>query len=78
MKNNMNCKEFQEVLPYIIESGGSTEEEEHLRTCPACAGLVEDFAADHERIDRGAKPVVLDDRVIHQSVRRIAGSVLAD
>ena len=26
----MNCKEFQEVLPYIIESGGNAEEEEHL------------------------------------------------
>jgi hypothetical protein len=43
MKNNMNCQQFQEVLPYIIESGGSAEEEEHLRTCPACAGLVEDL-----------------------------------
>jgi len=43
MKNNMNCQQFQEVLPYIIENGGSAEEEEHLRTCPACAGLVEDL-----------------------------------
>lgn len=39
----MNCQKFQEVLPYIIESGGNKEEEEHLRTCPACAGLVEDL-----------------------------------
>ena len=39
----MNCQQFQEVLPYIIESGGNTEEEEHLRTCPACAGLVDDL-----------------------------------
>ena len=39
----MNCQKFQEVLPYIIETGGSAEEEEHLRTCPACAGLVEDL-----------------------------------
>jgi hypothetical protein len=43
MKNNMNCKEFQEVLPYIIESGGNAEEEGHLRTCPACAELVQDL-----------------------------------
>jgi hypothetical protein len=43
MKNTMNCQKFQEVLPYIIESGGSAEEEEHLRTCPACAALVEDL-----------------------------------
>jgi hypothetical protein len=39
----MNCQKFQEVLPYIIESGGNAEEEEHLQTCPACAGLVEDL-----------------------------------
>ena len=40
---NMNCHQFQEVLPYIIESGGNDEEENHLRTCPACAELVQDL-----------------------------------
>lgn len=39
----MNCQQFQEVLPYIIERGGSVEEEEHLRTCPACAELVQEL-----------------------------------
>jgi hypothetical protein len=39
----MNCQQFQEILPYIIESGGKTEEEDHLRTCRACAELVEDL-----------------------------------
>ncbi|HEY6305844.1 MAG TPA: hypothetical protein VI488_05205 [Candidatus Angelobacter sp.] len=39
----MNCQQFQEVLPYIIESGGNADEEGHLRTCPACAELVEDL-----------------------------------
>jgi hypothetical protein len=39
----MNCQQFQEVLPYIIESGGNEAEEEHLRTCPACAELVRDL-----------------------------------
>lgn len=39
----MNCQKFQEVLPYIIESGGSAEEEEHLRTCKACSELVQDL-----------------------------------
>lgn len=39
----MNCQQFQEVLPYIIESGGNAEEEGHLRTCPACAELVQDL-----------------------------------
>lgn len=39
----MNCQEFQEVLPYIIERGGNQEEQGHLRTCPACAELVQDL-----------------------------------
>src|SRR5438270_1250269 len=39
----MNCQQFQEVLPYIIESGGKPEEEEHLKTCPACTALVDDL-----------------------------------
>ena len=39
----MNCQKFQEVLPYIIESGGNEDEEAHLRTCPHCAELVQDL-----------------------------------
>ncbi len=39
----MNCQKFQEVLPYIIERGGNNDEEEHLRTCPACAELVQEL-----------------------------------
>jgi hypothetical protein len=39
----MTCQQFQEVLPYIIESGGNEEEEGHLRTCPSCAELVRDL-----------------------------------
>ena len=39
----MNCQQFQEVLPYIIESGGNEEEEAHLRSCPSCAELVRDL-----------------------------------
>lgn len=39
----MNCQQFQEVLPYIIESGGSEEEEAHLRSCPSCSELVRDL-----------------------------------
>ena len=39
----MNCQQFQEVLPYIIESGGGAENEEHLQTCPSCAALVQDL-----------------------------------
>jgi hypothetical protein len=39
----MNCQQFQELLPYIIESGGKDEDESHLQTCPACASLVQDL-----------------------------------
>ncbi len=39
----MNCQQFQEILPYIIESGGTREAEEHLETCQACAELVQDL-----------------------------------
>jgi len=39
----MNCAEFQKGLPYIIESGGSAEEEQHLRECHVCSDLVQDL-----------------------------------
>jgi hypothetical protein len=39
----MNCEQFQETLPYIIEHGGNEEEEGHLRSCPGCAELVRDL-----------------------------------
>jgi hypothetical protein len=39
----MNCAEFQKVLPYIIETGGNKDEEEHLRTCDVCSDLVQDL-----------------------------------
>jgi len=39
----MTCAEFQSVLPYIIETGGNAEEEEHLKTCKVCGDLVADL-----------------------------------
>ncbi|HEY6968260.1 MAG TPA: hypothetical protein VJA94_03575 [Candidatus Angelobacter sp.] len=39
----MNCQQFQEVLPHIIENGGSAEEEAHLESCHACSELVRDL-----------------------------------
>lgn len=39
----MNCAEFQRGLPYIIDTGGNAEDEEHLRTCKVCADLVQDL-----------------------------------
>jgi hypothetical protein len=48
----MNCQEFQEVLPYIIERGGNAEQEEHLRTCRSCAELVQElnYIAEQARL----------------------------
>jgi hypothetical protein len=39
----MTCAEFQKALPYIIETGGNAEEEQHLRECPVCSDLVQDL-----------------------------------
>lgn len=39
----MNCQQFQEVLPHIIETGGNPEQEAHLRSCQACSDLVRDL-----------------------------------
>ena len=39
----MNCSEFQRDLPLIIDSGGSGEQEEHLRDCDVCRDLVNDL-----------------------------------
>ncbi len=39
----MNCAEFQEILPEIFEGGRTTEQESHLKSCPACSGLVADL-----------------------------------
>jgi hypothetical protein len=39
----MNCQQFQETLPFIIESGGGGEDESHLQECESCASLVQDL-----------------------------------
>jgi hypothetical protein len=39
----MNCQQFQETLPYIIEHGGGGEDELHLQECESCAALVQDL-----------------------------------
>jgi len=39
----MNCAEFQSVLPDVIDQGGNTEQEEHLRSCAVCSDLVQDL-----------------------------------
>lgn len=47
----MNCTEFQELLPEEFEGGRTADRESHLRSCPACSGLV----ADLELITREAR-----------------------
>jgi hypothetical protein len=48
----MTCAEFQRVLPYIIDSGGNSEEESHLKGCPVCSDLVADlkYIADQAKL----------------------------
>jgi hypothetical protein len=50
--NQMNCADFQRDLPLIIDSGGSEEQEEHLRTCAVCRDLVNDlrYIADQAKL----------------------------
>jgi hypothetical protein len=48
----MNCQQFQDVLPHIVDSGGNGEEEAHLRSCTDCAIVVQDlrYIADQARL----------------------------
>jgi hypothetical protein len=36
----MNCVQFQEILPEVLESGRTAEQESHLKSCPTCSSLV--------------------------------------
>jgi len=51
-RKKMTCAEFQEVLPYIFESGGHSSEMEHLKTCQICSDLVKDlqYIADQAKL----------------------------
>jgi hypothetical protein len=39
----MTCAELQEVLPDILENGGTAEQRSHLRLCSTCSELVSDL-----------------------------------
>lgn len=39
----MNCREFQENLPEIIDGGRTIEQEKHWRACSECSNLVADL-----------------------------------
>jgi hypothetical protein len=51
-RKKMTCAEFQEVLPFIFESGGDAKEMEHLKTCQVCSDLVQDlrYIADQAKL----------------------------
>ena len=48
----MTCAEFQRVLPYIIDTGGNADQEQHLRECAVCSDLVQDlkYIADQAKL----------------------------
>jgi hypothetical protein len=55
----MNCAEFQEALPEVIEGGRTPEQESHLRSCPMCSGLVADLnliASEARQLQEAAEP----------------------
>ncbi len=55
----MNCAEFQEVLPEVIEGGRTAEQESHLKACPMCSGLVADLdliASEARQLQEIAEP----------------------
>ena len=39
----MNCVQFQEILPEVLEGDRTAEQESHLKSCPTCSGLVADL-----------------------------------
>jgi hypothetical protein len=39
----MNCAQFQEILPEVIDGGRNAEQEAHLQSCAVCSGLVTDL-----------------------------------
>lgn len=39
----MDCAKFQKSLADYMESGGSAEEDEHLKSCPVCMDLLQDL-----------------------------------
>ena len=39
----MDCVEFQEILPDVIDGSRNSEQEAHLKSCPVCSSLVADL-----------------------------------
>jgi hypothetical protein len=41
----MNCREFQRLLPELMEGAGNAEQEGHVASCSPCSNLVSDLKA---------------------------------
>jgi hypothetical protein len=39
----MNCQQFQEILPHVIDEGGNAEAESHAESCSSCGEMVRDL-----------------------------------
>ncbi|HYM06536.1 MAG TPA: hypothetical protein VEU11_08245 [Terriglobales bacterium] len=55
----MNCAEFQEILPEVLEGVRTPEQELHLKSCPLCSGLVADLdviAREARQLQEVAEP----------------------
>ena len=55
----MNCTEFQESLPEVLEGVRTPEQELHLKSCPQCSGLVADLeviAREARQLQEAAEP----------------------
>ena len=48
----MTCKEFQEILPEIIDGGQTIEQESHWKSCGECSNLVADLTLISEQATR--------------------------
>ncbi len=48
----MTCADFQQALPFIIDTGGEPAHKEHLKGCPVCSDLVADlrYIADQAKL----------------------------
>ena len=58
----MNCAQFQEILPDVIDGGRNAEQEAHLQSCPLCSGLVADLnlIASEAPQSRAANPLSVE------------------
>src|SRR6266581_3252232 len=42
-ERSMNCAQFQQILPEVIDGDRNAEQQAHLRSCPVCSSLMADL-----------------------------------